>query len=101
MPVEEAVLQEGDWVIILYRPRVVGYITGVSQLREQYRIKVVRTFLGKKIEAEYWFDFNEVIPYKNTLEEDDLLQMIDLALDIKDEQWFKELQERLPQDLPW
>lgn len=99
--IQETILSEGDWVIVPYETRYIGFILKVFLTQRKYRIHFVRTNANNDYNAITSMDFEEVLPYKQSYEEDDLYQLMDLALDTKDEQWFNELHNRCPQALPF
>ncbi|MGE8081990.1 hypothetical protein [Peribacillus loiseleuriae] len=99
MEAKDSILNEGDWVIFNGRSKFVGFIENVSSGTDQYYIQFVRAMSGEKAKDKKWIDFQHIESYEFSLEEVDLYSMMDF--DTEDRQWFDELQDRLPQDLPF
>ncbi|MEK5055889.1 IDEAL domain-containing protein [Niallia sp. FSL K6-0212] len=94
-----AAFKKGEWVLVNGRFTWVGYITSVSHKTEECEVRVIKRVNGKDFTAEQVLidvDFEDMKLMDNRLEEDHLYQLIDLALDTKDREWFLELQSMLP-----
>ncbi|KMY49212.1 hypothetical protein [Peribacillus loiseleuriae] len=101
MKAKDSILNEGDWIILKGNFRFSGYIEKVSLIRKQYYVWFTRTPIETEINSPMWVDFNCAVLYEFSLEDDDLYSMMDFALDTEDRQWFDELQDKLPQELPF
>lgn len=53
------------------------------------------------MKSSLWVEKELVYPCKDSINEDDLPALINLALDTKDEEWFRELTAQLPEELPF
>jgi hypothetical protein len=101
----EEKLKIGEWVKVIdhdYLDGYVGFITDFDLLDEEYRIRVTRTRKGEPINRSHkWVEVASVVLLPIEKYEDDLLALIDLALDTNDTEWFFELTSQLPEELPW
>ncbi|KLV25707.1 hypothetical protein ABW02_15165 [Niallia circulans] len=91
--------KKGEWVLVNGRFKWVGYITSVSHTTEECEVRVIKRVNGKDFTAEQVLidvDFEDMKLMDNRLEEDHLYQLIDLALDTNDKEWFNEIQSMLP-----
>lgn len=89
----------GDWVKIVGHSMLtgcVGFVLKRDKYEDHYRVLVTRDSNGNKTRGAIWVDESQLVLYGTCHEEDDLLFLIDVALDMKDEEWFKELTEQLP-----
>ncbi|GIN38481.1 hypothetical protein [Heyndrickxia oleronia] len=103
MQTREAKLKKGDWIAIpgTFGSRFIGYILKASNGLQQYEVQVLRKSNGVKYERKVWIDFNDVFPYGEELEEEDFYQMMEIAIDTNDKDWFNELHERIPKEMPF
>ncbi|MFE4523975.1 IDEAL domain-containing protein [Cytobacillus firmus] len=99
---------KGDWVEVTdTRLRgCTGYILNrlwdVEGDREKgYKVKLTADQRGNHIEADIWIGGEDLAPCVNMIDEGDLLTLIDLALETNDKQWFLDLTEQLPEELPF
>jgi len=89
----------GEWVKIVGHSMLNGFVGFVLKHDKQdgrYRLLITRDSRGHKTRGALWVDESQLVLYGTCHEEEDLLFLIDLALDMKDEEWFKELTEQLP-----
>lgn len=92
-------LMLGDWVKIVGHSMFTGFVGFVlkhDKKEESYRVLITRDSRGHKTRGALWLDEDQLVPCLTKRDEDDLLCLIDMALDMKDESWFKELTEKLP-----
>ncbi|EWG12726.1 IDEAL domain-containing protein [Cytobacillus firmus] len=102
METDAKTFSKGEWIKVV-NTRLKGY-TGyiVNRLLEDgYKVKITRDPDGKSIEATIWIGVEDIASFDEGVEEDDLLTLIDLALATNDKQWFLELTEQLPEELPF
>jgi hypothetical protein len=98
MEVADKKLSIGDWVEIVdsVLSGCKGFILSISPEANALKIQITRNSKGQGITGKTWLDFSQVIPYSiDHLEDDALHQLIDMTLDMKDEEWFNELTEKL------
>lgn len=84
-------IKEGDWIKVHhYKETIIGYVTKSDSYRAQ--VKPVRPSSHNNEIIVYTYDSNYEIL---TLDLDNELvdEMIEMALTIKDEKWFRELVE--------
>lgn len=89
----------GDWVKIVGHSMLnnfAGFILKHDKNDERYRILITVDSRGNKTKGALWIDESQLVPYITNHDEDDLLFLIDMTLDMKDEEWFKELANMLP-----
>jgi hypothetical protein len=80
-----AKVKEGDWVYIKTgEGRLKAFV-----LRERYDGSLVIHIIGNR--QEYLCDRRDVVKMDNTPDYEDLQVLIDIALDTKDEKWFRDL----------
>lgn len=95
-------VKTGDWVLCKSKfTTFVGYVKATSPILNESLVTIVRTLSGSPVYKKIVLPNSQLEPYLTSLEKDDLYQMMDLALDMKDEEWFNELQEQLPKELPF
>jgi len=94
------VFNKGDWVMVMGRFKWIGYITSISTALEEYEVRVIRKSNGEDYTHK---NVNISVDFEDTklmddieLSEGDLYQLIDMALDTNDKEWFNELQSMLP-----
>lgn len=94
---------KGDWVeVVDTRLRgCTGYILNGLLDEEGYKVKLTADQRGNHIEAVIWIGREDLAPCVHLIDDDDLLTLIDLALETNDKQWFLELTEQLPEELPF
>lgn len=93
---------KGEWIKVI-NTRLIGY-TGyiINRLLEDgYKVKLTKDPKGNSIEAIIWIGAEDLVSCEDKVEEDDLLALIDFALATNDKQWFLELTEQLPEELPF
>jgi hypothetical protein len=97
-------LEIGVWVKVInhdYLEGYVGYITDFDPV-DGYRVRITKDCKGKSFKKrDKWMDEEQIIPLPIKKEEDDLLALIDLALETNDKEWFLELTSKLPKEMPW
>ena len=90
----------GDWVLFAYNNRFSGYVGFINKFDSndnEYRVFITRDPDGKPVKGGIWADSSNLIYYNNaSLDEDDLWSLIDVAIDLKDRDWFLELTAKLP-----
>jgi hypothetical protein len=100
----EEKLKNGQWVKVIdhdYLEGYVGFITDFD-LVDGYRIRITKNRKGEALKkGQKWIDEGSIIPLSVQKDEDDLLALIDVALDTNDKGWFQELTSQLPRELPW
>ena len=99
MTEKEAVFKKGEWVILKGRYKWIGFITAISYSLEEYEVHIVRKEQGTDVSfvnLSIWADFEDTELMNSRLSENNLHQLIDMALDTKDREWFLELQSMLP-----
>lgn len=80
-------MKDGDWVCgIHFKKYVVGYVT---QILKEGTVVVKIMYPKKSKPAEVFLveGFN-AIPLEDYMHSDDIREMIDMALDMKDKEWF-------------
>ncbi|RVT67680.1 IDEAL domain-containing protein [Niallia taxi] len=97
MAQSDVIFKKGEWVIVGTFHKWIGFITAISHSLREYEVNIVRRasnpdFIINKIG---WIDFEDAELMDNRLSEDNLHQLIDMALDTKDREWFLELQSML------
>ncbi|PJN91022.1 hypothetical protein [Bacillus sp. mrc49] len=89
----ELLFEIGDWVWIPHRNNAIGFITTISEINGNCRIRT--QFEGK--ENHLWIDLDKLYECKElALEKEDFDEIIHLALHYGDQQWFDDLHERIP-----
>lgn len=93
-------LKVGEWVKIVGHKRLhgaIGFITSTYYTLQQYDVTLCRDPRGKFIYEEgFYFDADELILAPLELKEADIRELINVALDTEDKEWFEELMQRLP-----
>lgn len=87
-----------DWIIVT-RGEHTGVIGVVEKMDDKDRQAFVAAYKhekGHKVTGKSWFDWSIVKALPPSKDEDDLLALVDLSLQTKDEDWFMELTARLP-----
>lgn len=87
-----------DWVIVTkgaYKG-VIGSVDMLNMNNQKIFVAAIRHVDGHKVSGISTFDYDQVKPYELPMDEDHLLDLIDLAIDTNDEDWFMELTEKLP-----
>jgi hypothetical protein len=96
----EPKVKAGDWVCIInHRSKngFLGFISKIDRESEGYQIIITKDRKGRKTpNLLIWVDLEQLVPILEYKDEDDLLALIDLALDLNDKEWFMELTEQLP-----
>lgn len=86
----------GEWVVIdggRFQGWT-GYITKYDFEDDRYYVRLTLDSAGIAVNTGIWFDTDR-LTLKNSLIEDDLFPLIDLALDMNDKEWFLELTSQL------
>jgi hypothetical protein len=100
----EEKLKIGEWVKVIdhdYLYGYVGYITDFD-LFEGYRVRLTKNSKGKSFKnGSKWMGEEQIISLPVGKSEDDLLALIDIALETNDREWFLELTSKLPKEMPW
>lgn len=102
MELEEK-LTVGQWVQAFGTMRVIDKCIGFIELSEKdiYFVRFVKNSKGEPIHRGAWVDREDLIELESTSFED-IKDLIDMALDRKDKEWFQELTNSLkPQVMPW
>lgn len=93
-------LEIGSWIIIVGHPFLTGctgYITEEDKDVEEFRIRITKNKKGNHVRKYYlWINYDRVVPDRFK-DEDDLLALIDLAIDLNDKEWFLQLTEEVSQ----
>lgn len=76
-----------------------GFITVIKPDEYVAKVLFIRHGTGRPIRKLEWIDIENLNKVPEMVEEDHLYTMIDMALDMKDKEWFKELTQRLPKEL--
>lgn len=90
----KVLFEAGDWVRIPHKNNSIGFITTISELNGNCRVRL--TQVGNK-EIHLWIDLDKLSECKElALEKEDFDEIINLALQLNDEQWFKDSHARIP-----
>jgi hypothetical protein len=92
-------IKKGDWIKIVnhrFLEGCTGFVSKYSDLDDEYKIIVTKNAKGKQIKGSVWLDEDNLLLFGEHQEEEDILSMIDLALDLNDKEWFEELTKQLP-----
>nr|WP_139368129.1 IDEAL domain-containing protein [Priestia abyssalis] len=96
---EKYLLKAGDWIKGKSREGelIHGYIENIDSLQEAVKVNIVECDNEDMIGTTIWLLNNRVekLPVATMNSEQQILNLIDLALSTKDEQWFMELSEKL------
>ncbi|MDK8641316.1 IDEAL domain-containing protein [Niallia taxi] len=99
MAQSESVFKKGEWVVLKGRYKWIGFITAISYALEEYEVHIVRKEQDNDVSfvnLSIWADFEDTELMESQLSEGNLHQLIDMALDTKDREWFLQLQSMLP-----
>lgn len=98
MEVVDKKVSVGDWVEIVncVISGCTGFVLSRNSEAKGVKVQITRNQKGEEISGKTWLDLSQIIPYSTSIEEDDLYQLIDMALDTGDEAWFEFLTNRLP-----
>lgn len=89
----EVLFEAGDWVRIPHKNNSIGFITTISELNGNCR---VRTLVENK-EIHLWIDLDKLSECKElALEKEDFDEIIHMALHYGDKEWFKDINARIP-----
>lgn len=92
-------LKAGDWIKGKSREGelIHGYIQNVDSLQEAVKVNIVKCDNEDMIGTTIWLLNNRVekLPDVTAGSEEQILNLIDVALSTKDEQWFMELSKKL------
>lgn len=94
----EKKFKTGDWVQIVNDGVLcsTGFITKCHYLDKEFRVRFTITADGKKSKWEAWCRESQLEKLEATLSEENILALIDHALERKEKQWFLELHAKLP-----
>jgi hypothetical protein len=98
MELTDEVFKVGEWVTVDsgFIKGFTGFIIKYDFAGDRYFVNLTKTANGNPIDAGRWIDEERLIPPKKFKEEEDLLALIDMALDTNDREWFAELTSQLP-----
>lgn len=102
--------QVGDWVkltpiseTINYNPKAKGargFITHINEDSAAAKVLFLKHGSGVSIKRLEWIDLEDLSKMDDIdLEESELYVLIDMALDMGDAVWFRELTDKLPKEL--
>ncbi|MBM7657214.1 IDEAL domain-containing protein [Sporolactobacillus spathodeae] len=82
----------GDWIGAVYvRDKIIGYIIHNDVIRKKCTVKVIKSENHRRLQCLV-IKYNEICAYTYAgLSPDDIGNLIDLALQTRDEEWFREL----------
>jgi hypothetical protein len=102
MDVIEQRFEEGEWVRIVNcrLGGCSGYIVRYDAEDDTYKIKITKNAQGRAFVKNQWINADFVMKDRHR-DEDELLALIDHALDMGDKEWFLELTALLPEELPF
>ena len=96
---EKSLLKAGDWIKGKSREGelIHGYVEMIDSRQEAVKVNIVECDNEEMIGTTIWLLNNRVekLPVVTMSSEEQLLNLIDVALSTKDEQWFMELSKRL------
>lgn len=92
-----AVIADGEWVEIIDHDYegCKGYVKSYSKLYEVYHVHLIMNRKGNQINRLLNFSEECVAKIPLELDKEDFQSMINLALDTKDEKWFRKLIKRV------
>ncbi|USK46323.1 IDEAL domain-containing protein [Cytobacillus oceanisediminis] len=95
-------LSEGTWVQIVNcrLSRFSSYIVRYDPEDYTYKLMLTKDPKGRPIVKSQWINADYVMK-DGFRDEDELLALIDHALDMNDKEWFLELTAQLPEELPF
>ncbi|EFV78978.1 hypothetical protein HMPREF1013_00862 [Bacillus sp. 2_A_57_CT2] len=102
MDLVEERLAEGEWVRIV-NCRLSGhsgYILKYDPEDHTYKLMLTKDPNGRTLVKSKWINADYVMKDRHR-DEDELLALIDYALDMNDKEWFLELTAQLPEELPF
>lgn len=87
-----------DWVEVTKggNKGIIGTIIQINKTSKQIVLEAVKHRNGHKVNGKATFTWAHIKPYELPPSEDHLLDLIDLAIDTGDKDWFIELSNRLP-----
>ncbi|MEK4149037.1 IDEAL domain-containing protein [Robertmurraya sp. FSL W8-0741] len=93
----------GDWVRVVNSrgQEFIGFVLKRDPDDGDVKVQFTSDPKGKSMKSSLWVEKELVYPCKDSINEDDLPALINLALDTKDEEWFRELTAQLPEELPF
>lgn len=87
-----------DWVEITkgQHKGVIGVAIEVNKCNREIFLEAARHKDGNKVNGKSWFNWDHIklLPYE--IDEDDLRERIDMAIDMNDHDWFLQLTSKLP-----
>lgn len=103
MEVIEKRIAPGEWIQVTHgRIRgYTGYVLKYDIVDDVYKVHITKNRHGERVSGIAKIDSDCLVECWSFKDEDDLLAMIDMALDTNDKEWFEELSAQLPQPLPF
>lgn len=98
METVEETLKPGDWVEIVdhHLAGYSGFILRYSIAENTYKVKITKDSKGKQLLKALWFDVDQVVTVHHSTDEEDIMSLVELALQTNDKEWFMELTAQLP-----
>jgi hypothetical protein len=97
--IDKSTLQVGDWVKATSKEGelILGYIDSLGEAQDTVKVKIIESDHGAVIgKALKMFKKNvEKLPVSTSLLEEQVVNLIDLALLTNDKEWFLELSQKL------
>lgn len=89
----ETVITQGEWIAITYGrlQGYIGYVLKFDLIDERYKVMVTSDPQGKVARGKVWVEPDDLTLLEVSKDEDDILSLIDLALDSGDKDWFIKL----------
>lgn len=97
-------LEIGQWVQSWGASRIIDKCIGFIEFSEKdiHFVRFVKNNKGERIHRGSWVDAEDLIGLEPILAVEDIKTLIDMAIDMKDKEWFEELINSLkPQVMPW
>lgn len=96
MEVMDGLFKVGDWVTVDggFVQGFTGYIIKCDFVDDRCFVNLTSTENGDAINSGRWIDLDRLVPAKK-FEEEDLFTLIDMALAMKDAEWFNELTSQM------
>lgn len=93
----------GQWVNIIDRKYRLyeGYVVSIHPSQDSCVVKIIRGEKGTLARGKQVIEMDMLEPMDDFLEEEDLMILIDMALDLGDKEWFQELTNQLPVEMSW
>jgi hypothetical protein len=89
----EKVIARGEWVKIVFGrfEGFIGYVLRYDLIDEKYKVMVTKNPQGETARGKVLVDSDDLTLLEIPKDEDDILELIDLALDSGDKDWFMKL----------